>query len=736
VFDVDSSGTVEAWLGRHHAPHRDDAEQRKHGNGSKELLSGQLEDGTSLPGRDGRSDGRGGGKDRGEVVTALRILVQYLLLHPVLLFSLLGITAVVLAVGAFVVMERRARRMAELAEDEEAMGGQKKRIAIVATTTIALLVTSAWWVFFRVHTEPDHVLVAITVDTGDGSAPRGWWDGDAGSLELAIRMDEELQQLGLIPVPTLGDDPDALEGAESKDDVLAAAARLNARWVLTGTVRVDHEIPLEGADFQDYVMRVEAQVVDTQTGEAFDAPGLPLRVFLWGESPSAAVSLNGKYIAKRLAMPMADCIGQRDPLERFRGNPADMTYDDQLAATRLEPLFLRVGDYDEGLEQRAKDEEKAVAQEAPDAGDSRRTRMGTALAEEYFIGAAADGRVVMLTEPKFIGASPDKLGYVITSEGENLMLVAPDGQNPELLFEHYNIYSAPSVSADGTSAWLTVANHGASKTLARISIPDGKFEPLLTHRTQYNTSPLPSPDGSRAVFYTREGRRAPQAIAVMGLEGEKPLILVGENEDASMPTWSADGKSVYVAVGEPWRIISIDAESGARQHVIGMDPHALPEPNEGEEEATDVAPADEELPVPDPKTSSAFRNVAASADGQFLFVAEVDLDGQHWVGRHAVASGEYVRLAPLRPEFMLASPTENRVAFTAGWSDDKDEFARDLEVLVLGPQPGDPVFVTRNDYHDELGGWSGDGKSVYTHHRSRDPGNDRKPVVRVYRHEL
>src|SRR5690606_18158726 len=174
-----------------------------------------------------------------------------------LLFTVCAVLVVALAVLAFVWSERRARLLAELSEDPAIVSGQRRRLAIVALLSAALLGVVAWWMFVRLHTEPQRIVIAISVDQGSH-----WWNEDRGGRALAGALADELAHVGLAP---LGFDPEVattLREAGDDPEALAAATRdLQARWLIRGRVGVDKTIGLELAEFSDYIMSVELELV-------------------------------------------------------------------------------------------------------------------------------------------------------------------------------------------------------------------------------------------------------------------------------------------------------------------------------------------------------------------------------------------------------------------------------------------------------------------------------------------
>ncbi|HVH98672.1 MAG TPA: hypothetical protein VM869_08175 [Enhygromyxa sp.] len=688
----------------------------------------------------------------------MRYLLRLILSEPKLLFTSLAVLAVALAVIGFIWSERRARKLAQLSEDPELASGQRRRLAIVALVTAATIGLAAWWSFFRVHTEPQRFVIAIAVETADGEAQ--WWDDDPGATELAEVLAEQLGEHGLEPVSF---DAEVATTLRESDDPLLAARKLEARWLIRGRVRTHKTIPLELAEYNDFILMVELELVDTETGEAFAVPDAPVRVFLWGDDPSDALALNGRYVAERLTMPLLATFAGREPLREFTGDRKQMTTEKAVLAAALERLFMRADSHARGLELRSKDEAQALAREPKNHAELPTTRISDILGEAYFIGTASDGRAVLLSEPKHISVVLNQPGYTITSEGEALLLASLDGSERSLLFEHYNFYSAPSISADGRVVWTTVANHGASKSLATIDVESGEFRSVLSHATDYYTSPIPAPDGSRALFFSRAGRYAETSIELIGRDGSGRTVLATPDEQPGVPDWAPDGRRFFMPIGAWQRIVAIDVDTQARQHLLGQDPDAPIEPEiEPEIDTEHVAPTTDPRhrpdfarhgsPAapnqPDPATSSRFSAVSAAHDGRHLYVVEQSLDGREWLGRFDLeaqpaapdsedAPKPYTRLAQIEVGRLVASPAGPVVAFEApAFTAPGDPENADQEVLVLGPEPGQLRALTLNAVDDELAGWSRDGRSVFTIQRDRDPGSERSPVTRVYGHDI
>ena len=721
----------------------------------------------------------------------MRSLVRLLFSDPTTLFTTVTVAVALVAVLAFVLFERRARAMAELSDDPDLAAGQRRRLAIVGVVAAGIVALTAWASFFRVTTAPTAVLLSVTVRDADGHAGYDL-GGDRGAERVRAELAAKLDGVGLelvalddkarAPLDGVGEAPD---DATLREVALAA----HARWLIRIELVPAQELASEFGDESSFVFEVGATIVDAESGEAFVLFAEPLRVFAWGEDASRAAAIRAEHLAERVAMPLLATLAEREPLKALTGDRTQMTADEAVRAVAIEPLFTRADAYARGVADRVGDEASTAEREPTEHTAGTHRRLGGVLDEEYWLGSAADGRSILLTDPKHVVVT-DARRYALTSEAEALVLADRDGGDRTVLLERYNFYSAPEVSADGRVLWTTVADPRSRKTLATVDVETGAFTPVLSHPTHYFTSPLPAPDGARALFYSRPGRYAETAIELIGRDGSDRRVLIGADELGGVPVWSHDGTEVYAPIGSWQRIVAIDVATGVRRHLLGQDPNAAPEPDpEADPEAdpeTDPDPGSEAGPTPDPRhgpslthhggrgpadgapepdpaTRSRFTAVSLDYTGRALYVVEQSLDGRKWLGRldlDALAQptpdpdpeqGEpneldpdaeppapaYTRLAGIPVGRLLASPTAPVVAFEAPeFTAAGDPETRDQEILVYGPEPGQLRAITLNDTDDELAGWSRDGKSLYTFQRDRDPASDRHPVTRVYRHDL
>ncbi|PIV98106.1 MAG: hypothetical protein COW42_16570 [Deltaproteobacteria bacterium CG17_big_fil_post_rev_8_21_14_2_50_63_7] len=619
---------------------------------------------------------------------------------------------------------------------------------------LALLLGGVWYFLLRTATKPNQVIIAVRVIDEDGNSEY-WWDENPAAMALVEKFKLQLEELGFDSADLNTASLSELKGAHDLEALRSKASKMEAGFIVVGTARIQHTVPLDG-ELNDYSIELLLAIYDVETGEETAAPGMPLEFFEWGRSADEAVADASERMAAAATAPLAEVFSHHPKLERLKMENRELSYDEAALANGFEPLFRVAGHYRNQVKQRDDDEKNAqLTYEAVEKSPLTRERLGDFLADENYVGAGPGDELVLMTEPHYVDIRPDEGHYSIRRESERLVLSNGVGAERRMLFEHFNFFSFPSISADGSVIAAVIDNRQRSKWLVTVSVPSGEFKLLLAHTDHYFSSPVVSPNGSRVAFFYRTGRNAASALETIDVGGRERRTLINPGLSLSLPSWSPNSETLYVAVGVGRRdsIAAIDLVSGEQRFLLGPETRPQPEAVEPEDtpdalapmvDADGLAPQDGEqepaLAAPDepwdPRRDSIFDQPLASPDGTFLIVKELD-GARVYIGRYGLASGAYVRLAELDLDAIQLSPTGDFVAgMTRAFEHQDDPGSNDVEVVILSTAPGgEPIPVTLNAVDDVLGGWSRDGRSVFVRQDSQDPAS-RRFSSRVYRYHL
>ncbi len=114
--------------------------------------------------------------------------------------------------------------------------------------------------------------------------------------------------------------------------------------------------------------------------------------------------------------------------------------------------------------------------------------------------------------------------------------------------------ASPSWAPDGKSLYLCSQGESSGKLsedIYRMNMNDYTVEPIINTQGP-EIYPDVSPDGKYIVYAgNQEGER--QTIYVFDLQSNKSakLVILGENQTASYPTWTSDGKAVVYEMIQP-----------------------------------------------------------------------------------------------------------------------------------------------------------------------------------------
>lgn len=599
-------------------------------------------------------------------------------------------------------------------------------VVLVAALLAGLVVVARF--SLRPRPRPHRVLVVLATETRDG-ARGAWWTGPGGraSARCADVLLEKLRAIGLEAVPAGARDvADALAERTTPAELVAAATRLEAALVVVGKLQVVGAQPLSGSDGQtDYAVELRAELRSATADASQPLGDPPPRLHLTAGDEQAALLSACEALPERLLPQLATALSELGPVkEALAREPRRRSLDERMALERMAPaleLARRVV---------AARTDQAKAEQSRRDDDARREQgplpkhlLGSFIGEEYWVGPGPGDAIALMALPTWNQLSEDGAGtFVRKADHELLLLARADGSERRPLLETYNVYSFPSVSADGAHVAAVLDQRQWSKALVVVDVAGGAQREVVSHRSHYFSSPLLSPDGSRLLFWASTERDGEQSLEVVRVDGQERRVLVpGPFARMDLPAWSVDGRSVFVSLqelGQPRAVLwRLDAQTGERQPLVGAQAN-------GEAMAAAAEAAGAEPP-------SSWHRPTPAPDGSYLALVEQTERGV-WIGRLELPAGPYRRLASIGVGRMAVSPDSRTIAFeTAPTSDPDDPRASDTEIALLGVDGTPPRILTRNTGDDTLGGWGRDGRRLYF--QQRDPELvGQRPCHRIY----
>lgn len=157
----------------------------------------------------------------------------------------------------------------------------------------------------------------------------------------------------------------------------------------------------------------------------------------------------------------------------------------------------------------------------------------------------------------------DRLTYRADGQGylkpgyRQVYVVSADGGAPrQLTFGRFDNAGPISFTADGRSVLFTTnrakdwERNTRESEIYQVGVADGAVT-RLTDRVGPDTSPVPSPDGSKIAYVGYDDARKRgyenQRLYVMDRDGKNPRVLTGGlDRSVDSPEWAADGRSLYV----------------------------------------------------------------------------------------------------------------------------------------------------------------------------------------------
>lgn len=630
--------------------------------------------------------------------------------------------------------------MTQLATEEWTPRRSRWPLMVVLLLLAAGAAGAWWWFQGRVSTSLDRI--AVLVHSQALSGQRGsWWSGnDRVSARVASALAKPLERYGLQVIASSS--PELVRALDGVGDDAAALRRAaqsaGAGLVLMGTVRTVRGTPLTKSELSEYTVEVELEVSESADGAAAVRVVAPLVFNLPAASDDRAQLEVAEDLPDLVQPALAAALMQLPGVVRLKADAATLSKDDLAIASKVEPMFRASAHLQSERDRRQGEADLASKRDATDERGAERHLISDFLAEEYLVAVRPDGGLVLLTEPHHIDVRQAKGAYELRRGDERLVLADADGGGRALLAEVYNIFSFPSVSADGRWAAAVVDHRGWSKAVNLFEIPSGKRTELIAHEGDYYSAPQVSPDGSLVVFWHRSCRRCPSSLDVIRADGTdlRTLLEATEDESRSAIAWAPDGKRIYFSrrpseeLGSLW---AVDPLTGDGTPLLGLAAPSMPPAPSGVDgdsalkdldiDGVDVEDAEGDWGAVDERS---FDGPVPSPDGTFLVAVERDGPDVH-LGRLDLATGAWRRLADVRAQGPLVSPDGKWIAFETWRTEDLDSrsYNRDTEIALIPAQGGELRLLTINDEDDTLSGWSPDSSRIYFTQGSKDPSGTR-----------
>jgi len=169
----------------------------------------------------------------------------------------------------------------------------------------------------------------------------------------------------------------------------------------------------------------------------------------------------------------------------------------------------------------------------------------------------------------------DRLAYARSFENVDIWGTSLDPKNPQphrLLVSSTRMQRAPDISPDGKRIAFESDRAGGGIQEIWVSNIDGSNPVQLSHFNHVLTgSPRWSPSGHLIAFDSRAGGQA--SVYLVDPDGGIPKRLATSIDGLTIPTWSRDGKSLYVCFTDMNRgeIYKVPVEGGSPSLVVKAD---------------------------------------------------------------------------------------------------------------------------------------------------------------------
>ncbi len=550
---------------------------------------------------------------------------------------------------------------------------------------LALLAAGGGYYGWRLYDAPSatRVLVAIEVDGQ-------WWQGSRAAAALADKLAQKLEKLGFDPVRA--GDPGVVTTLEHAASPRAAAAKLGAAFVLSGTLSTTvNELPVPQKLFEAG-LEGNLEVRDIEAGDSL-ATGT-LHGFYTGDARDAAVESAATSLADAVldqALPamiggerLKAILGGRDPKLVDKLAPAKMyvTIRNQKKA-EVELAYAKL-------------ETDRLAEEK---GGAKLEFVSDMRADDRLVATGPEG-VLLATAAVDAVYHHDEVDVARQMQLETIEWRAGDAR--QLVWRGYNAFTYPSAQAGAVA--LVEDIYGAARSVTIVA--GGKLARVLVEPDLKLSEPHLSPDAAKIALIERDCVGCPPAIIVLDLKNEhaREMFRLDPSE------WTLFGGFAWLDATH----LLVAFSSGEQGHYRG----------EGDDRAAlwsiDVTTRKGETLFTAENAGEMLSSPKASADGKTAAAV---------LGRRLVVVDAAAKRATLHdvggaPNAPAFSHDGKRLAFEYLARDGRYE-----EIGVLDLAGGKVTRLSHNDSPDRFPLFSHDDRRVYFEARNADPVFGRRRAV-------
>jgi hypothetical protein len=547
----------------------------------------------------------------------------------------------------------------------------------------------ATWRFFSAP-KPTRVLIAIDIEGQ-------WWQGSKAAASFADKLSQKLEKLGFEPVRA--GDPGVASTLEKAGSIDAAARKLGASFVLTGTVSVStNELPVPQKLFE---VGLEGNLEVRDVDSSKPLATAPLQSFQTLRERDAAVAQAAGWLVDTVIDAGVPAIMQG---ERMKGvlSGGNAKLIDKLAPAKMYVL-IRNQKKDEVESAYKKLEADRIAEEKL----GKLAFLSDERADDRLI-ATGDKGVLIATAVVDTVYHHEQIEVFRHLQLETLEWKNDAGARAALLWRGYNAFSYPTAAITTPTVGLIEDIYGDARSVTVIvggNLKRARIEPDLRL-----SEPHLSPDGSKIAVVERECSGCAPAVIVLDLQHpaarEVARLERTDYERFGGFAWLDDQRLLVSMV--PVESDRFHLDDGPRASVW----------------AIDVSTRKGALLFAADDRATSFGKPRASRDGKTLAVVvrSQGADGLAIVDITSKA-GRYLNVGGT-PDAPAFSHDGKRVAFEYLVKGTRYE-----EIGMLDVDSGKATRITRNDSPDRYPLFSQDGKRIYFEARNADPVFGRRRAV-------